>query len=109
MPAFGFKYGPQSASNMGNQRSLNLQSDNLGRNHLMKEIATPRAILFIAVGAVSLPLTASSATMLTAKNGRTLYVFDRDTGGVPTCYDACAKQWPPYLAKEGQKMGEGWG
>ena len=74
----------------------------------MKEIATLRAILLIAVGAVSLPLTASSATMLTAKNGRTVYVFDRDTSGVPTCYDACAKQWPPYLAKEGERMGDGW-
>ena len=75
----------------------------------MKEIAILRAILLIAVGAASLPLTASSATMLTAKNGRTVYVLDRDHGGVPTCYDACAKQWPPYLANEGEQMGEPWG
>ena len=74
----------------------------------MKENATLRAILLVAVSAVSLPLTASSATMLTAKNSKTLYVFDKDTGGVPTCYDGCAKQWPPYLANGGEKMGEGW-
>ena len=74
----------------------------------MKVIATLRAILLIAVGAVSLPLTARSATMLTAKNSMTLYVFDKDTGGVPTCYDGCAKQWPPYLANGREKLGEGW-
>ena len=73
----------------------------------MKVIATLRAILLIAVGAVSLPLTARSATMLTAKNSMTLYVFE-DTGGVPTCYDGCAKQWPPYLANGREKLGEGW-
>jgi predicted lipoprotein with Yx(FWY)xxD motif len=50
----------------------------------------------------------SAATMLTAKNGMTLYVFDKDTGGVSTCYDACAQKWPPYAAKSGEKMGEGW-
>ena len=65
--------------------------------------------LLISVGAVSASLPASSATMLTAKNGMTLYVFDKDTGGVPTCYDSCAKQWPPYLATGSEKMGEGWG
>ena len=73
----------------------------------MKDIPTPCAILLIAVG-ISLPLPASSATMLIAKNGMTLYVFDKDTGGVPTCYDGCAKQWPPYLVKGGEKMDEGW-
>jgi len=52
---------------------------------------------------------ASSATTLAAKNGRTVYVFDRDIGGVPSCYDACARQWPPYIASDGEKgMGEGW-
>lgn len=74
----------------------------------MKELQRPRQLLFICVGAVSLSLPASSATMLTANNGMTLYVFDKDTGGVPTCCDRCAKQWPPYLTKGSEKMGEGW-
>lgn len=33
--------------------------------------------------------------------GYTLYRFDRDKGSRPTCYGACAKQWPPLLT-EGQ-------
>jgi len=75
----------------------------------MKEIRCFRALLLAAVCAVVAAAPASSATTLTAKNGRTVYVLDRDNGGVPTCYDACAKQWPPYLANEGEQMGEPWG
>lgn len=51
---------------------------------------------------------ASAATPLAAKNGMTLYVFDKDSGGTPSCYDACAKKWPPYMAKAGAKMAKGW-
>ena len=51
---------------------------------------------------------ANAATVLTAKNGMTVYVFDKDVGGAPACYDACSKQWPPYLAKSDGKMEEGW-
>ena len=51
---------------------------------------------------------ANAATVLTAKNGMTVYVFDKDAGGTPACYDACSKQWPPYLAKSHGKMEEGW-
>ncbi len=29
--------------------------------------------------------------------GMTLYVFDQDTGGQSSCYEACADQWPPFL------------
>lgn len=46
--------------------------------------------------------------MLTDANGMTLYTFDADTGGTPTCYDDCAAKWPPYLANEGDAMKEGW-
>jgi predicted lipoprotein with Yx(FWY)xxD motif len=65
-------------------------------------------------GAVALATTfliaasAHAAGMLTAKNGMTLYVFDQDKAGAPTCYDACAKKWPPYLAKKGEKMKKDW-
>jgi predicted lipoprotein with Yx(FWY)xxD motif len=50
----------------------------------------------------------AQAAMLTAQNGMTLYTFDKDTEGVSTCYDECAKEWPPYLGKEGDAMMEGW-
>lgn len=36
-------------------------------------------------------------TYLTDSNGKVLYLFDADTGPQSTCYDACAKVWPPLL------------
>ena len=57
----------------------------------------------------SATLTASAAEMLTDANGMTLYVFDKDTDGKPSCYDDCAAKWPPYLGKEGDAMAKDWG
>ena len=51
---------------------------------------------------------AQAAGMVTAKNGMTLYVFDKDTGGVSACYDDCAKKWPPYVGTTADAMTEGW-
>ena len=68
----------------------------------MKRGAFALATLFLsAVGA-------QAAGMLTDKAGMTLYVFDKDTGGVSTCYDDCAKMWPAYIGKEGDKMMKDW-
>jgi predicted lipoprotein with Yx(FWY)xxD motif len=41
--------------------------------------------------------TASSSfgTILVDGDGLTLYVFDNDSGGESSCYDACADTWPP--------------
>lgn len=44
--------------------------------------------------------TAGSAP-LTASNGMTLYIFDRDTAGTSNCYDSCADSWPPFIASAG--------
>ena len=62
----------------------------------------------LLAGTFLVSLAASAATVLTAKNGMTVYIFDNDAGGTPTCYADCGKKWPPYLAKGGGKMGEGW-
>ena len=51
---------------------------------------------------------ADAAAPLAAANGMTLYVFDKDAGGLPSCYKDCAVMWPPALAKTGDKMGTGW-
>jgi predicted lipoprotein with Yx(FWY)xxD motif len=62
------------------------------------------------VGA-GLILAASGAfamSAVTAKNGMTLYTFDKDKGGVSACYDDCAKKWPPYLGAKADKLTEGW-
>ena len=40
---------------------------------------------------------AQAAGVLTAKNGMTLYVFDKDKGDQSSCYDKCAVNWPPYV------------
>jgi predicted lipoprotein with Yx(FWY)xxD motif len=34
---------------------------------------------------------------ITDKDGRTLYLFTRDTGGTSVCYGGCANTWPPLL------------
>ena len=52
--------------------------------------------------------SAQAAGMLTAKNGMTLYVFDKDKGSVSSCYDACAAKWPAYVGKADDKLTEGW-
>jgi predicted lipoprotein with Yx(FWY)xxD motif len=72
----------------------------------MKKGSALSALLL--VGAFVMSLAANAATMLAPKNGMTVYVFDTDEGGTPTCYDACSKQWPAYLAKSDGKMEEGW-
>ena len=47
------------------------------------------------------------AAVLTAPNGMTLYTYDPDAGGKPTCNGLCAVAWPPFLA-QAEKLGTGW-
>lgn len=37
--------------------------------------------------------------MLFDLSGHTLYRFDRDKGSTPTCYGACARNWPAALTE----------
>jgi predicted lipoprotein with Yx(FWY)xxD motif len=37
--------------------------------------------------------------ILTDGDGRTLYLFTRDTAGRSRCYGPCAKAWPPLLTR----------
>ncbi len=53
-------------------------------------------------------LLLSLGTTFAQAEGMTLYTFDKDSGGTSSCYDDCATNWPPYLAKEGESLGEGW-
>jgi predicted lipoprotein with Yx(FWY)xxD motif len=41
--------------------------------------------------------------------GKTLYMFDPDTAGSPTCYDDCATAWPPLLADDAASVTAGTG
>lgn len=48
-------------------------------------------------------VTIGSTKALADAKGMTLYTFDSDTGDVSSCYDACAKNWPPAAAPDGTK------
>lgn len=43
-------------------------------------------------------IAGTSATVLTAPNGLTLYYFTPDTASTVACTGACAKAWPPLMA-----------
>ncbi len=65
----------------------------------------------LLAGLASLALMGGAALadgMVTAKNGMTLYTFDKDTGTDSTCYDQCATFWPPYLAEAGDTASGEW-
>lgn len=51
--------------------------------------------------------TATSTTLgnyLVATNQMTLYRYDKDVlGGAPTCTDACASIWPPYIIADAKQ------
>lgn len=46
---------------------------------------------------------------LAGKDGRTLYVFTRDSAGTPTCTDSCATNWPPFTLDAGEATSAGSG
>jgi predicted lipoprotein with Yx(FWY)xxD motif len=41
--------------------------------------------------------------------GLTLYIFQPDEAGTPTCYDDCATAWPPLLADDAASVTAGTG
>ena len=55
----------------------------------------------VAASALAAGPAMVSDGMLTGGNGMTLYTFDRDAAGSgkSVCNDACAKNWPPLMAK----------
>jgi predicted lipoprotein with Yx(FWY)xxD motif len=45
--------------------------------------------------------------ILTAGNGRTVYMFIPDAQGAPTCTDACAQAWPPLTVDDASQVTAG--
>jgi predicted lipoprotein with Yx(FWY)xxD motif len=40
----------------------------------------------------------SRGDVLTTPDGMTVYVYDKEAKGSPSCYGECAEDWPPVLA-----------
>ncbi|HZE90150.1 MAG TPA: hypothetical protein VE029_00355 [Rhizobacter sp.] len=70
----------------------------MNRSHLLCAVVS-------AAAALASPWAAAQTTnqngLLRDKEGKTLYVFDKDAGGNSNCYDGCTAMWPPFLAKPG--------
>jgi len=49
----------------------------------------------------------SLGTILVDGQGRTLYLWDADTGSMSTCSGACAQAWPPVLTRGAPSAGSG--
>jgi predicted lipoprotein with Yx(FWY)xxD motif len=58
------------------------------------------ACLMACATSLAAPAAHQGGGLADAK-GMTLYVFKKDAPQVSTCYDACAKSWPPFLAPPG--------
>jgi predicted lipoprotein with Yx(FWY)xxD motif len=67
-----------------------------------------RVAIGAAAGLVLLSMGTAQAQMaLTGAKGMTLYSFDKDKGGSPSCYEQCAMKWPPFV-DAAAKPGKGW-
>ncbi|GMV57042.1 MAG: hypothetical protein AMXMBFR72_01630 [Betaproteobacteria bacterium] len=62
----------------------------------MKRVLLLAALATIAFGAQANP-TIERNGVLANKEGRTLYIFDKDAPGKSHCYGGCAAAWPPFV------------
>ena len=60
-------------------------------------VAVGAATSAYAANPVQVGETAKGKTLVDAK-GRTLYTFDKDSGGKSVCNGGCAVNWPPVSA-----------
>lgn len=62
------------------------------------------SLLAAALGAAATLATAQTIEqggLLRDRDGRTLYVFDKDSEGRSHCHDGCLAAWPAFVAREG--------
>ena len=71
--------------------------------------AAPSVAASPAAGGTTIALADSSlGKILVTADGRTLYMFTPDeAGGLPTCYEACAANWPALIATGTPTAGTG--
>jgi predicted lipoprotein with Yx(FWY)xxD motif len=61
----------------------------------MKRALIAAALIFTATSALANP-TVEKSGMLTSKDGRTLYTFDKDQPGKSNCNGGCIAAWPAF-------------
>ena len=68
------------------------------------------AMAFASVASAAPTKVGNSAKgkVLTDMHGMTLYTFAKDKKGMSACNGGCATNWPPLLAKAGEKGGKGY-
>ena len=72
--------------------------------------ATQEATVAEDAGATGQQITVADTDLgevVVDDEGMTLYMFDPDEGGEPTCYADCAASWPPALVEGEPQPGEG--
>lgn len=72
--------------------------------------AAPVATTVSAAKEAPMVMAANNATLgqlLADGEGRTLYLFTKDSKDTATCYDKCAENWPPLLTTGAPKAGDG--
>jgi len=58
---------------------------------------------------VALANNASLGMILTGDDGKTLYVFNKDSNGTTACTGGCASTWPPFTLDDGETAVPGTG
>lgn len=61
-------------------------------------LAAPESAMAQDTGATKVQ-TDSEGRFLTDAEGMSLYLFEADSPGTSTCYDACVEAWPPLLTE----------
>jgi predicted lipoprotein with Yx(FWY)xxD motif len=68
----------------------------LGRNEAQESVDVPRA--GIEIPSIKVATHATLGSYLTDANGRTLYVFIKDSANTSTCEAECLAKWPVFSA-----------
>jgi predicted lipoprotein with Yx(FWY)xxD motif len=58
-------------------------------------------------GTISAQNVSNIGTILVDSNGRTIYLFEKDSGTKSSCFGGCASSWPPVRAKGKPAVGSG--
>jgi predicted lipoprotein with Yx(FWY)xxD motif len=70
--------------------------------HLLPLLLVAGATAAFAAPAVTTVKT-DKGDVLAGASGMTLYTFKNDKAGESNCYDACATNWPPFMAAADDK------